>query len=445
MNKLNHWRMACIFFSFCAATAIASPAQNFKTLASFDGTGGAVPYAGLMQGTDGNFFGTTYNGGTTNSDCAPSGCGMVFKITAAGKLTTLYTFCSQTNCTDGAQPYAGLLQASDGNFYGTTQLGGNDACTEGCGTVFKLTPGHGLTTLHSFNGTDGFSPYAPLVRAADGNFYGTTGQQGDNTSGTVFKITPAGKLTTLYTFCSQSNCADGADPWAGLVQGTDGSFYGTTSEGGTHICRTLGTHKIGCGTVFKISSQGKLTKLYNFCSRGGVNCTDGVAPLAGLVQAADGNFYGTTSEGGANAHGTVFKITAAGKLTTLYSFCSQTNCTDGSLPQAALVQATSGRFYGTTSAGGASDDGTVFELSVGLGPFVQTLPTSGKVGAKVIILGDHLSGTTSVSFNGTAADFKVIRSSEITTTVPAGATGGTVEVTTPKGKLTSNVAFRVMP
>ena len=177
-------------------------------------------------------------------------------------------------------------------------------------------------------------------------------------------------------------------------------------------------------------------------------------PQAGLVQATDGNFYGTTLVGGTNFDGTVFKITPSGTLTTLYSFCSQSGCTDGGVPQAGLVQATNGNFYGTASEGGvrcrtsdgpAEGCGTVFSLSLGLGPFVQAQPRAGNVGAVVNILGDDLTGATSVSFNGTAATFTVASPALITTTVPAGVSNGSVQVVTPSGTLSSNVPFQVLP
>jgi uncharacterized repeat protein (TIGR03803 family) len=286
--------------------------------------------------------------------------------------------------------------------------------------VFKITLTGTLTTLHSFDSTDGDAPRA-LVRATDGNFYGTATQGGTNGGGTVFKITPSGKLTTLYNFCSQSGCTDGANPIAGLVQATDGNFYGTATQGGAN----------GYGTVFKITPSGKLTTLDSFGPYG--------FPEATLVLATDGNFYGTTSSGGAAGDGTIFKITPSGKLTTLHTF----DGTDGEFTAAALVQDTNGKFYGTAPGGGANGDGTVFSLSVGLGPFVETQPNSGKVGSAVKVLGTNLIGATSVTFNGTAAVFKVVSASLITTDVPTGATTGTVEVTTPKGTLKSNVAFRV--
>ena len=412
-----------------------TPGGTLTTLYSFcsqtNCTDGATPYAGLVQAANGDLYGTTYYGGT-------NGGGTVFKITQGGTLTTLYSFCSQTNCTDGTGPSAGLVQAANGDFFGTTQVGGaNDG-----GTAFKITPSGTLTTLYSFcsqtNCADGAYPYAGLVQLANGDLYGTTYSGGNNYNGTVFKITPTGTLTTLYRFCSQTNCTDGEGPYAGLVQAANGDFYGTTEYGGTN-------GEYG-GTVFKITPSGALTTLYSFCSQ--TNCADGTEPKAGLVQAADGEFYGTTFSGGANGYGgTVFKITPSGSLTTLYSFCSQggTSCTDGEAPYAGLVQDTNGDVYGTTYYGGANNGGTVFRLSVGLGPFVKPRPPYGKVGAAVKILGTNLTGATSVSFNGTVAVFEVVSSSEITTTVPAGASSGKVQVITPSGTLSSNASFRVVP
>jgi uncharacterized repeat protein (TIGR03803 family) len=441
-------------------------------LHSFDYTDGQAPY-GLVQATNGYFYGTTYSGGA-NDD------GTVFKITPTGTLTMLHSFCSPYPCQDGAESGAGLVQANNGDLYGTTQNGGAD----GYGTVFKITPSGTLMTLHSFDGTDGANPYAGLVQATDRNLYGTTQNGGANNKGTVFKITPSGTLTTLHSF----DGTDGKLPYAGLVQTTNGDLYGTTQTGGAN----------GAGTVFKITPSGKLTILYSFCSQSG--CTDGELPHAGLVQATNADLYGTTAYGGADADGTVFKITPSGTLTTLhsfdgtdganpyaglvqatdgnlygtaaygganttdcggigcgtvfkiiptgtvttlYSFCSQSGCTDGDYPVAGLVQDTNGDLYGTAAMGGANGYGTVFWLSVGLGPFVETQPVSGKAGAAVKILGTKLTGAISVKFNGTAAVFKVVSGSLITTTVPAGATTGEVKVKTPRGTLKSNVVFRV--
>jgi uncharacterized repeat protein (TIGR03803 family) len=400
-----------------------TPSGTLRRLHSFDtngGADGALPYAGLIQATNGNLYGTTTIYGANNG-------GTVFKITPSGKLTTLYSFCLQPGCADGSSPYAGLVQAINGNLYGTTNAGGAGGANK-AGTVFQITPSGTLKTLLSFDGANGAYPYAGLVQATNGYLYGTTSAGGGNGAGEVFKFTPSGEVTA-YGFCSKAGCL--ARPYAGLAQADNGNLYGTTlARGGTN----------GLGTVFKMTPSGKLTTLHTF------DATHGYAnPYAGLVQATDGNLYGTTEAGGAYGWGTVFEITPSGKLTTLYNFCPKSGCADGKSPYAGLVQDTNGTFYGTTEAGGANGVGTVFSLSVGLGPFLETQTTSGKVGAAVKILGTSLTGATSVTFNGTAAVFKVVAPSLITTTVPTGATTGTVEVTTPKGTLKSNVAFHVTP
>jgi len=390
---------------------------------------GAVPNAGLIQATDGNFYGTTNVGGNNNN-------GTVFKITPAGILTTIYRFCSLSGCQDGSNPSAGLLQASDGSFYGTTYNGG----AYGGGIVFKMTKAGVLTTTLSFNGANGWNPlFGSLIQGNDGNLYGTTVNGGANEGcggfgcGIVFRMTLRGNLTTLYTFCAQSNCADGMSPFGGLIQGTDGYLYGTTTNGGT-----------GYGTTFKLTGPGKLATLHSF------NFSDGGYPEAGLVQGTDGNFYGTTPEGGTSGlGGTLFEITPAGDFTTLYSFCSEANCADGNGAFSGLVQATSGALYGATFTGGTSSNciggcGTAFILPTGLAPFVETRLSSGRPGARVIVLGSDLTGTSAVSFNGTPAVFTVVSPTEIVATVPIGATSGLVTVSTPKGTLTSNKAFQVL-
>jgi uncharacterized repeat protein (TIGR03803 family) len=479
LNKLTSLKMACMISVFCAATVIVSSAQTFNTLLDFNPTIGAEPlYMQLIQGTDGNFYGTTFLDGV-------NGGGTVFRITSAGKLTTLYSFCAEAECADGANPYAGVIQGTDGNFYGTTQEGGSSVNNSSPGTIFKITPAGAVKTIYTFcakpDCTDGFSPYAGLVQGTDGNFYGTTLSGGTGFSGTIFKVTPAGVLTTLHSFCFSPGCTDGSNPYAGLIQASNGNFYGTTYNGSTP------------GTIFEITTNGALTTIYSFCSTG--VCEDGALPQAGLIQANNGNFYGTTSSGGAHSEGTVFQVTPAGLLKTLYSFCSKTNCTDGyspvsgliqatdgnfygtafqgganinygsvfkitpggvlttlhsfagtdgSEPEGALMQSTNGTFYGVTNNGGTSGAGTVFSLSAGLGPFVETRPTSGKVGSSVIILGTNLSSATSVSFNGTTATFTAVSKTEIKATVPTGATSGKVMVKISQGTLSSNTAFRVV-
>jgi len=299
------------------------------------GADGEYPATGLVLGTDGNFYGVTSQGGADRCALSDYGCGTIFKITPNGALTTLYSFCSQMGCADGGQPLS-LLRARDGDFYGTTYLGGANCVDQfgsPCGTVFKFSLAGGLTTLYSFcknNGcTDGAGP-AGLVQGSDGSLYGTTSSVGADGGGTVFKVTSNGALATLYNFCAKAGCTDGALPAAGLIQSSDGKFYGTTSGGGANV----GTGH-GGGTIFSITTLGQLTTLYSFCSRqvigpqlnhGDVRCIDGFSPENVLLQGSDGNFYGTTSSGGGNGCGgvagcgTVFKITSDGTLTTLLSF-----------------------------------------------------------------------------------------------------------------------------
>jgi uncharacterized repeat protein (TIGR03803 family) len=458
MEELTCLRRVCLLFTLCIASVLVSAAQNFKTLVTFDQSNGASPgFGSLVQATNGDLYGTTAHGGASND-------GTIFKITLAGVLTTLDSF-DRTNGTSpegglvqatngylygttkngpfkitpagvlttfpgfegGAMPeYGSLVQATNGDLYGTTVYGG----ANGDGTIFKITPAGVLTTLHSFDGTDGAFPYAGLVQATNGDLYGTTEDGGASNGGgaceygcgTIFKITPAGMLTSLHSF----DLTDGAIPRGGLMQATNGYLYGTTVEGGASAVGGANSY----GTIFKITPAGVLTSLHSF------DLTDGDQPYAGLIQASDGNLYGTTEAGGAYDFGTIFKITPAGVLTSLYSFYWNNGASPGG-----LVQATNGNLYGTTTRGAAT--GTIFRLSVGLGPFVNTLPISGEPGSVVKILGTNLTGSTSVSFNGTLAVFTVVDPALITTTVPTGATTGTVQVITPSGTFSSNVPFRV--
>jgi uncharacterized repeat protein (TIGR03803 family) len=308
-----------------------TPAGVVTVLYSFTGVpDGKLPTSGLIQAVDGNFYGTTFSGGANDS-------GTIFKLTPGGVEAVLYSF---AGFPDGANPNAGLIQAADGDFYGATGGGGGSASS--VGTLFKLTPAGVETVLHTFVGfPDGANPEAGLIQASDGNFYGTTYYGGANGSGTVFKLTLAGVETVLYSF---TGIPDGANPYAGLIQAVDGNFYGTTYRGGAN----------GAGTVFKLTPAGVETLLYSFT--GG---TDATNPNAGLIQAADGNFYGTTYSGGANGAGTIFKLTPAGVETVLYSF---TGIPDGANPNAELIQAVDGYFYGTTYSGGASNLGAVFKF-----------------------------------------------------------------------------------
>jgi len=470
--RLNHWNQACAVVALLVAMALALRAQTFTTLLSFDMSNGFRPDGALVQGTDGGLYGTTPNGGA-------HGAGNVFRVTPSG-VTTVYSFCAQgtyPDCPDGSLPEGGLIQAVNGNFYGTTTYGG----ANGAGSIFALSPSGALTTIYSFCVPsacgDGDWPIAGLIQASSGELYGTTQYGGTppigNGGGTIFKVTPSGMFTTLYSFCVGGfPCADGQEPVAPLIQANNGDFYGpaggtifkitpagtlTTLANGIGVVGPLvqGTDGNFYGTgfdegvtnsngaVFKITPGGTVTTLYSFCLQDG--CPDGASPSGGLVQATDGNFYGTTENGGTNGsnRGTIFKITPSGALTTLYSFCSQSKCTDGAGPYGPLVQATDGLLYGTTGSGGAKSYGVAFSVSLGLSPFVKTQPTSAHVGTAVKILGTDLGGASSVTFNGTPAVFKVVSKSLISTTVPAGASTGTVQVVIPSGTLSSNLPFQV--
>src|SRR6266436_2185129 len=239
---MKAFALPVLFLTFlCMATPQVGRAQTLMTLANFVGPNGANPlFAPLAQGTDGNLYGTAQAGGAHQQ-------GTVFKVTPAGTLTTIYSFCGQS-CGDGSAPYAGLVQATDGNFYGTTQSGGAHLL----GTVFRITPRGALTTLHSFNLTDGSSPEAPLIQGTDGNLYSTTynGGNGGGDYGTVFKITTSGVLTTLHNF----DDTEGKGIVAGLVQTSDGNFYGAAGQGGAS----------GYGSVFMMTPVGVLTVLHSF-------------------------------------------------------------------------------------------------------------------------------------------------------------------------------------
>lgn len=455
-------------FLFCIATAVMSHAQTFTSLASLSDKTGAEP-AAIGQQANGKLWVTTSSQGKFN-------CGTVFQVSLVGKLSQRKNF----GCTDGNEPQ-GLTLGTDGNYYGVTAAGGSG----NAGTVFKRTPAGALTVLYNFtpDGSSGAEPVGTLALGSDGNFYGATysSSSSNEYAGTLFKITPDGTLTSIYTFCLKFGCPDGSQPYSSPVLAMDGNFYGTTYGGGAH----------GVGTMYRITPQGVLTTLYSFdpsagavfsptaplvqaangnfygvVSQGGKNNdgaafeitpsgdftvlhnfdgTDGYFPVE-LMQATDGNFYGTTAGVNNEINGSIFQMTPAGNLTMLHKF----NGTDGMLP-AMLIQDTNGTLYGVTGGGGnvycgydpSFGCGTVFSLDVGLGPFVKTVPAVRPVGAPVTILGTNLRGVKSVTFNGVSAQFTTRFGSEILTTVPIGATSGTVTVTDRNGTLVSNTPFTV--
>lgn len=316
---------------------------NLTTLFDFSASAtnaGNTPDAGLTLGADGNFYGTTSYGN------GPTSYGTVFRMTPGGRLTTLVQFTNNGTTNKGSHPRRELIQASDGNFYGTTSKGGaNDE-----GTIFRMTPAGVLTTLVEFTGTTGpnkGSEPNELVQASDGHLYGTTYRGGSSNYGTVFRLPLAGPLTTLVEFVSAEAPALGMLPLAGLVEGQDGSLYGTTSHSAT-----------GSGTVFKISTTGELTTLHEFPIS--VDRLKGT-PRNRLIQASNGNFYGTTHHDGEDGWGSVFHITPSGSLTTIASFShpSKLEWPDGATPSGALLQAADGRLYGVARGGGG-----VFTLSL---------------------------------------------------------------------------------
>ncbi len=329
-----------------------TPLYSFTGMAD-----GGLPQGQLVQGADGDLYGTTGNYSSLSSGSNVSAYGTVFKMTAAGALTTLYSF---KDGSDGGSPHAGVIQGVDGNFYGTTVLGGS-----GYGTIFRITPAGVFTNLHSFTGgSDGASPWAALVQAGDTNLYGTA-PAGGTGYGTLFKITPKGVFTMIRQFSSGNSSA----PYAPLALGADGSLYGCTSgESG------------GCGTIFKLTPPNAYSLLYTF-----TNGNDGEYPMGGLVQGTDGTFYGTSSVGGSNGSGVLFRVTTSGLFQSLYSFSATGSYgfnQDGAGPAAALVQAADGSFYGTTKAGGQYGSGTVFRLTFTPPPppaFLSATQTAGSL------------------------------------------------------------------
>jgi uncharacterized repeat protein (TIGR03803 family) len=320
--------------------------QTLTTLCVFNATNGAYPWAALIQGTDGNFYGTTYQGGNL-STTGGTGYGTVFRISPSGDFTNLYSFSGS----DGAFPYGPLVEGSDGNFYGTTDVGGtstNCGGIGGCGTVFRITSSGSLTTIHSFNGYDGATPQSGLVQGSDGYLYGTATTGGLNNNGSVFRISPSGDFTNLYLFSGP----DGAWPLASLVPGGDGDFYGVTVMGGTSTSCSG-----GCGTVFRISPSGDLTSLHSF------SYDDGKAPQSPLAQGSDGWFYGTAYYGGSHSnssgYGTIYKINPSGTFTNLHIFDF---VHDARNPNG-LVQGSDGNFYGTTHISNLQGMSTIFAIN----------------------------------------------------------------------------------
>lgn len=445
--------VVCIFF-LAVAWPAALYAQTYTDLHDFDSaTDGANPrFPGLIaQARDGNLYGTAPTGG-------PHGFGTVYKITASGAFHVIYSF---TGGNDGAHPYSGLSLGTDGNLYGTTSDGGANSQ----GTIFKITTGGKLATLHSFNGTDGCqaqsppiatigavlygvtacqttytitssgvfkllpgrldgSSFAPLILASDGNFYGTTYDGGNQFRGSVFRLSPSGAVATLYSF----DLTHGGSPFSPLVQGNDGNLYGTTQTGGA----------ASWGTIFKLTLKGVITVLKNF----DLDLADGGIPTAGLVAGNDGNFYGITNQSNGATNGTVFEITKNGTYSVLHTF----DQIDGALGSSTPMQQTNGLLYGTTFEGGLDNSGVFWSLSDGLSPFCSIVGyPAGKSGTRVEILGQGFKTASSVTFGSGSATFNVVNDTFLTATVPDGGTTGMATVTTRSGSLASKQTFKVLP
>jgi uncharacterized repeat protein (TIGR03803 family) len=331
----------------------------------------------LVQGNDGNFYGTTWTGGNNvngNEGINTSGNGTIFKMTPNGAFTSLYSFGTVYDGSgeplDGSHPAGNLIKGADGNLYGTTYYAGNNSgpSDTSAGIIFEITTNGALTTLYTFghnlfyntnadvNGwttTDGGNPAAGLVQGTDGNFYGTTSGDGPGSGGTVFQFIPGSGLNTLYSFPSGHNpywYTNGDMPLSELTQGPDGNFYGTTYWGGTN----------SLGTIFRITTNGTFTTLYSFGIPGYFGFI-GASPFSPLLLGKDGNFYGAANCSGnsANGYGIIFKFTTNGAFTILHTF----DLSDGSDPNG-LIQGSDGNLYGTAGGGTYPNyAGTVFEIT----------------------------------------------------------------------------------
>lgn len=372
MNRKQLALSAVPVFTFILALGLVqAPAQLSELYAfQFNSAGpdfphGQQPVSELIQGADANYYTTVSFGGSGTCPGGiggiTQGCGGIVKITPSGTLSVVYSFpfdASNQTAPNGVDPLAGLVQGPDGNFYGTTGWGGTKGncalpfiTSVGCGTVFKLTPAGKLTTLYSFCGitgcnttnVDGWLPMGRLIFGSDGNLYGTTNQgglyAGMYNSGTIFKISRSGTYKILHVFSGNAHTGDRANPAAGLIQASDGNFYGTTQSGGAN----------GYGTAFKMTPAGAVTVLHSFSS----SDSNGEFPEGALIEAHDGNLYGTCYSGGANSVGTVFRISKSGSFRKIYDFANLSGNL-GYEPKAGLIQASDGNLYGTTYFGGSN-------------------------------------------------------------------------------------------
>ncbi|HEY2858216.1 MAG TPA: choice-of-anchor tandem repeat GloVer-containing protein [Terracidiphilus sp.] len=371
----------------------------FHTLHTFDFTDGRAPLSGLILGTDQRLHGTTAAGGANNY-------GTVFRLSPDGTVVTEHNF---SGGKDGQFPNAVPMQSLSGDWYGvTSSIGGSNDFR---GTIYRISTGGAYTLLHTFTGPDGAVPYGPLIEGSDGLLYGTTNGGGANGFGTVFTISPDGTLKTLHSF----NGTDGKFPFNPLIQAHDGNFYGIAEQGGA----------AGAGVVFRITPAGTYSVLHDFS--GGLG---GLEPMGGLLEATDGNLYGTASQGGSSGGATevgiLFRLTLSGAFTKVLDF----NHANGYSPVGQLHQHTDGKIYGYTFFGGTHDSGAIYKCDVGLGPFVAYLPIYGRAGVKVTILGQNFQNNSLVYFNGVQAQQVEIHSTYLKAIVPDGATTGPITVQT---------------
>jgi uncharacterized repeat protein (TIGR03803 family) len=371
---------------------------TFNIIYNFDTVHGSTPVGGLTLGVDGDLYGTTEEGGA-------NGFGNIFKITPSGNLTVLYDF---KGTADGGHPVSALVLGTDGVFHGTSYPG----------VAYKMTTKGVVTVIKPIPATS----YGPLLEASDGNYYGVTEFGGTFSAGTVYKIAGT-KVTTLYNF----DGTHGSFPIGGLVQASDGALYGTTTAGGAS----------NAGVIYKITTAGTLTVVLSFDS---VHTLGGYQTFAGLIAGSDGNLYGATIWGGTNGYGVIFQLTTGGAYSVLYSF----DAPHGDGAYATPMQHTSGELFGMTERGGTPGKGGIYSFGYGISPFASLVTTLGTVGKTIGILGQGFSGTTSVTFNGTPASFKVISDTYLTVKVPSGETGF-VRITTPSSTLISNRVFKVTP
>ena len=406
-----------------------TPAGQFTLLFTFgqdsngNYTNGDNPASGLLEANDGFIYGTTFEGGASNE-------GVLFRISKNGSgFSVLHNFCSSANCADGSAPVS-LILGHDGNLYGATFFGGSSDANcfpiGGCGTIFRFKPAsRTLTTLFALDGSSniGAQPFG-LTQAANGDFFGVDGPD-------VFKLTAAGEFTVIESFPR----VDGFLPTSAnsaLMQAANGKLYGS-----------LTTYSLNQVQFYEVDTNGN-----GFQEFASIGTLSEDFEIGSIVQASDGNLWTAFNET-SNGNGIVMAFSPVdGSIVHNFSFGGS----NGSVPEAGVIQGADGKIYGTTVGGGTvakgqAPSGTVWNLDAGLAPPAATIatfsPGIGGVGSTVTIRGHHFIGTTSVSFNGVSARFKVLNTEFISTVVPNGATSGPITVTNAGGTTTTTKSFTV--